>query len=344
MKMKLILYTLVLGLTTQLISQTRLKAVGDIMMGSYTPFPKTPANNGQVFIDSISSHLDSADITFGNLEGVFVTKELKPQKCREESRKAGRCYEFGMPDSLSYTLRALNFDLLSFDNNHVSDYGIEGINHTKGKLDTLDIQYGYKKSPVIFKRDSTTFALIPFGTSSVSWRVTDLKFAQEVISKYDTLVDVVIVSFHGGAEGYDAQHTPNHNEKFYGEDRGNLIAFSHTAIDAGADLILGHGPHVLRGIEVYKNKLICYSMGNFLTHGNVSIRGVKGCGVIMDIIIDNNSGNFISGKIIPTKQTPPGIPYYDKKGESIQLIKKLSEEDFSNSQIKVLDSGELIYK
>lgn len=314
------------------------------MMGSYTPFTKIPENNGQVFIDSISLYLDSADITFGNLEGVFVSKDLKPQKCREESRKAGRCYEFGMPDSLSHTLKGLNFDLLSFDNNHVSDYGIQGINHTKNKLDSLNIQYGYKKSPVIFKRDSTTFALIPFGTSSVSWRVTDLEFAKEIIQKYDTLVDVVIVSFHGGAEGYNAQHTPNHNEKFYGEDRGNLIKFSHIAIDAGADLILGHGPHVLRGIEVYNKKLICYSMGNFLTHGNVSIRGVKGAGVIMDIIINNENGDFISGKIIPTRQLPPGIPYFDKNGEAIQLIKKLSQEDFSDSQIKVLDSGELIYK
>ncbi len=313
-------------------------------MGSYTPFQKTPLHNGKIFINSIARHLDSADITFGNLEGVFVTKELAPKKCREESRKAGRCYEFGMPDSLVTTLKALNFDLLSFDNNHVSDYGIEGINHTKRKLDSLDLKYGYKKSPILFTRDSTSFALIPFGTSSVSWRVNNIEQTKKMITKYDTLVDVVIVSFHGGAEGYSAQHTPNHNETFYGEDRGNLILFSHTAVEAGADLILGHGPHVLRGIEVYQKKLICYSMGNFLTHGNISIRGVKGNGVIMDITIDNKTGDFMKGKIIPTKQRPPGIPYLDKNSEAVGLIKSLSEEDFPTSEINVSKTGELIYK
>ncbi len=338
------LFLVVLTTRTSAFNQIRIKAVGDIMMGSYTPFEKTPSLNGKIFIDSIAQQLDSADITFGNLEGVFVSKDLSPKKCREESRKAGRCYEFGMPESLAVTLKALNFDLLSFDNNHVSDYGIEGINHTKRKLDSLNLTYGYKKSPIVFARDSVTFALIPFGTSSVSWRVNDIAQTKKIISKYDTLVDVVIVSFHGGAEGYSAQHTPNHNETFYGEDRGNLILFSHTAVDAGADLILGHGPHVLRGIEVYQQKLICYSMGNFLTHGNISIRGVKGNGVIMDITIDNKTGNFVGGKVIPTKQRPPGIPYFDANGEAIGLLKSLSEEDFPKSQIMISKTGELIYK
>jgi hypothetical protein len=324
--------------------QTRIKAVGDIMMGSYTPRTITPPNNGQVFIDSIAPYLDSADITFGNLEGVFVTKNLVPVKCRPDSRKAGRCYEFGMPYTLSNTFKELHFSHASLDNNHVSDYGEEGINFTKGKLDSLGVKYGAKKTPVIFTIDSTTFALIAFGTSGVSWRVSDLKKTTQIINDYDTLVDVVIVSFHGGAEGFSAQHTPNHTETYYGEDRGNLIAFSHTAIDAGADIIIGHGPHVLRGLELYKHKLICYSLGNFLTYGNVSLKGVKGVGAIMDITIDNNTGDFVSGKIIPTRQLPPGIPYYDNKEEAISVLQTLTKEDFPNSRLNINDKGILSIK
>lgn len=314
------------------------------MMGSYTPRTITPPHNGQAFVDSIAHHLDSADITFGNLEGVFVTKDLAPKKCRPESRKAGRCYEFGMPYTLSETLAKLNFDVVSLDNNHVSDYGYEGITFTKSRLDSVGIKYGAKKEPVVFTIDSTKFAVVAFGTSSVSWRVSDIKNAKTQIAKYDTLVDVVIVSFHGGAEGFSAQHTPRETEMFYGEDRGNLPAFSHAAIDAGADLIIGHGPHVLRGIELYKNKFICYSLGNFLTYGNVSLKGVKGVGAIMDLQIDNKTGNFMSGKIIPTKQLAPGIPYYDNASEAISVISNLTKEDFPESGLIINEDGTITKK
>jgi len=342
MAMKYLIALLVVTTSYQIcFTQTRIKAVGDIMMGSYTPRTIIPSHNGQVFIDSIARHLDSADITFGNLEGVFVTPDLEPKKCRPESRKAKRCYEFGMPDSLSYTLKKLNFDIVSLDNNHVSDYGAAGIKHTKTKLDTLGIKYAAKKLPKTFSIDSISFAVIAFGTSSESWHVSDLKTASMVISQYDTLVDVVIVSFHGGAEGFSAQHVKNETETFYGEDRGNLIAFSHNAIDSGADLIIGHGPHVLRGVELYKNKLICYSLGNFLTHGNVSLKEVKGHGAIIDIIIDNKSGDFVSGQIIPTQQNYPGIPHYDLSGRAISVIKNLTKSDFPNSTLQISNTGKL---
>jgi hypothetical protein len=340
-----VFFTIIISsLTISSSAQIHIKAVGDIMMGSYTPRTIIPPNNGQVFIDSIAPYLDSSSITFGNIEGVFVTKALTPRKCRPESRKAGRCYEFGMPYTLSNTLKELNITHASLDNNHVSDYGQEGINFTKKRLDSLDIQYAGKKQPIMFTIDSIKFALIAFGTSGVSWRVSDLNNAKKVIRKYDTIVDIVLVSFHGGAEGFSAQHTPNHTETYYGEDRGNLIAFSHTAIDAGADLIIGHGPHVLRGLELYNNKLICYSLGNFLTYGNVSLKGVKGVGAIMDIVIDNKTGDFLSGDIIPTKQLPPGIPYFDNHGEAITILQNLSKEDFPQSGLIISNDGSLLNK
>ncbi len=324
--------------------QLRIKAVGDIMMGSYTPTTVLPPRLGQEFIDSTAYLLDSADITFGNLEGVFVTKDIEPQKCSDASRKAKRCYEFGMPDTLSYALKEMHFTMMSMDNNHNSDYGWKGVNFTKEQLDKHGINYAAKKSPVIIDVDSIKVGVIAFGHSSESYQVFDLKTAKEVVLALDSLVDLVIVSFHGGAEGLSAQHVKDTTEFFYGENRGNLVQFSKTVIDAGADLVIGHGPHVLRAIDEYKGKLICYSLGNFLTHGNVNIIGVKGKGAIMDIILDTKTGDFVSGEIIPTVQVARGIPVADEDKEAIILLKSLTEEDFPNSLVKIDHKGHISLK
>ncbi len=329
-------------------AQIRIKAVGDVMMGSRTPRTIIPPNNGQAFVDSTAHLLEGADITFGNLEGVFVNKGVRPQKCAEASRRAGKCYEFGMPDTLAYTLKKLHFSVMSGDNNHASDYGAQGIKHTQKTLDKHNILYAKKKTPITINSyvgsDSVKVAVIAFGHSGVSWHVSNLANTKKVIKEADKHHDLVIVSFHGGAEGTKAQRTPNRTERYYGENRGNVIAFAHAAVDAGADLIIGHGPHVLRGMELYKNKLICYSLGNFLTHGNINIRGVKGAAVVVDVQLNNETGDFEKGTLIPVRQKGRGIPCLDKNKEGIKLIKNLTKLDFPNSPLQISNDGELTKK
>lgn len=314
------------------------------MLGSNTPRPVLPAGNGEVFADSIASYLEGADITFGNLEGVFVSKETKPQKCSDASREAGRCYEFGMPDKLAPALKDMHFTVLSMDNNHNSDYGDEGVRYTKKTLDAIGIEYAAKKEPIIMEVNGKKIGVAAFGHSGNSYRVSDLTTAKRVITDLNAECDLVMVSFHGGAEGKTAQHVKDTTEMFYGENRGNLIQFAKTVIDAGADLVIGHGPHVLRGIDEYKNKLIVYSLGNFLTHGNVNIRDVMGQAVIMDIEIDMETGDLVSGTIIPTKQVGRGIPVYDASGKSIKIIKDLSKADFPTSQLNIDSNGAISLK
>ncbi len=319
----------------------KIKAVGDIMLGSTTPTKILPPGNGEQFAKAIGQYLEGADITFGNLEGVFVSEDLKPQKCSETSRKARRCYEFGMPDNLAPALKDMNFSVLSMDNNHNSDYGAAGVRHTKSVLDGLDIRYAAKKAPIIIEVQGKKIGIAAFGHSSISYRVSDLAVAKKVIEGLDAKCDLVLVSFHGGAEGVNAQHVKDETEEYFGENRGNLVQFSRTVIDAGADLIIGHGPHVLRGIDVYKNKLIIYSLGNFLTHGNVNIRGVLGNSAIMDLELDLESGDLVSGQIIPTKQTGKGIAVYDEAGKAITLIKDLSKADFPQSKLSITSDGRI---
>ena len=123
-----------------------------------------------------------------------------------------------------------------------------------------------------------------------------------------------------------------------GYNRGNVYKFAHDCIDAGADILLGHGPHVTRAVELYKDRFITYSMGNFCTYDKFSLRGSKGVGPIIELQV-NKKGKFISGKVIPTKQIGEGIPVYDEEKKALQELIDLSLEDFKESPL-VIDSND----
>lgn len=334
MRIKL-LFTLVGLLTTNFLAEAQItvNAVGDVMLGSVTPKSILPPNNGEEFVEAIGEYLTGADVVFGNLEGSLISDDLKPQKCREESRNAGRCYEFGMPEVLAGSLQKLGFNVLSMDNNHSEDYGLEGYEFTQQKLDELGIRFAPKQGYTSITLKEKQIAVVAFGYSGNSNSISNLEETKKIISSLKNNFAFIIVSFHGGAEGRNALNINDETEFFLGENRGNVIAFAHTAIDAGADLVIGHGPHVLRAMEIYKNKLIAYSMGNFLTYGNMNISGVTGITAILKTEIDENTGDFLRGKIVPVRQVDRGIPVYDESFEAVDLISNLTTQNFSESNI-----------
>ena len=148
--------------------------------------------------------------------------------------------------------------------------------------------------------------------------------------------DIVIVSFHGGAEGADFQHVPKTDEIFHGEDRGDVYNFAHTMIDNGADVVFGHGPHVTRAIEVYKDRFISYSLGNFCTYGRFNLAGPNGLAPIVKINVDT-TGKFLSGRIIPVFQTWPGGVKMISNRRVINKIRELMAVDFPDAAITVSD-------
>lgn len=318
---------------TMLHPQIKIKAVGDVMPGSVTPKNILPPDSGNVFVKSIANYLDDADVVFGNLEGSFIFEGLEPQKCKEESRKAGRCYEFGIPEYLAASLKKMGFTVFSLDNNHSEDYGIDGYEFTKRKLDSLKISFAEKRGNASLLIKDKKIAVAAFGYSENSFHISDTVAAKRIIEELKKEFDIIIVSFHGGAEGKKATHVYNGTEMFLGENRGNVYAFAHTVIDAGADMVIGHGPHVLRAIEVYKNKLIAYSLGNFLTYGNMNLSGISGINVILDAEIDLQTGDFLKGKLIPIKQVGNGIPVLDNFNEGYHLIKELTLNDISEPNL-----------
>ena len=130
----------------------------------------------------------------------------------------------------------------------------------------------------------------PWWRSRPTWARTQLNDPQiglPLVAELAAKHDIVIVSFHGGAEGNGAEVLPFAREIFAGEDRGNVVEFARAMIDAGADIVLGHGPHVVRPMEIYTDRLIAYSLGNFATYYGISVEGIRGIAPILLVTLDD---------------------------------------------------------
>jgi hypothetical protein len=171
----------------------------------------------------------------------------------------------------------------------------------------------------------------------------DLEGAKKIVSYLDSVSDIVIVSFHGGAEGSAHRHVKKYTEMYHGENRGNVYEFSRAVIDAGADVIFGHGPHVTRAVDLYKNRFIIYSMGNFCTYARFNLKGVNGIAPIVKVYL-NKKGEFLQGKIFPVKQEGEGGPVPDSAGSVIKEIISLTKSDFPNSPLIISDEGKISKK
>jgi hypothetical protein len=317
--------------------------VGDIMLGS--SFPSTrflpPHDNPFLLLESVADTLASSDITFGNLEGSFLNSGEAAKKCKDTTI----CYLFRMPERYISALTGSGFDILSLANNHFGDFGMPGRIRTKELLDSAGIFYaGLLEHPwTIFKKDSVLYGFCAFAPNAGTMNINDISKAGEIVKMLSDTCDIVIVSFHGGAEGAEFQNVPKQIELFHGENRGDVYSFSHAMIDNGADIIFGHGPHVTRSIEVYRDRFISYSLGNFCTYGRFNLAGPNGMAPIVQISVDT-SGRFLSGLIIPIVQPWPGGVKIDVNRQVISKIKNLMSIDFPDSVISLSDDGKIFYK
>jgi poly-gamma-glutamate capsule biosynthesis protein CapA/YwtB (metallophosphatase superfamily) len=317
--------------------------VGDIMLGSGYPNTRRlpPHDNANLLLEVIADTLRSSDITFGNLEGSFLDSGAPVKKCRDTTI----CYLFRMPEKYISALTNTGFDILSVANNHFGDFGPAGRVRTKKILDSVGIYYaGLIEHPyVIFEKDSLRYGFCAFAPNSGTLNLNETAGAAALVRKLADTCDIVIVSFHGGAEGADYQHVPRKHEIFHGEDRGDVCNFARTMIDNGADVVFGHGPHVTRAVEVYRDRFISYSMGNFCTYGGINLAGPNGLAPVIRLTTESN-GRFVSGRIIPVYQEYPGGVKYDHNRRVINRIRDLMSADFPESQVQISASGEITYK
>ncbi|MCD8741114.1 CapA family protein [Mucilaginibacter roseus] len=313
-------------------------AVGDMMLGtSYPSRSNLPPDSGKRSFKPVLSHLRNADITFGNLEGVLLdTGAAAEFKLRQRSK----AYLFRMPQSYGGLIKDAGFDLISLGNNHSNDFGLAGRKSTMRILDSLQIAYaGLRSKPTaIIKVKDIKVGFCAFSPNSQTVTLLDLKNAANIIQELKQQSDIVIVSFHGGGEGTGFEHVTRAIESYKGENRGNVYAFAHNAIDAGADVVLGHGPHLTRGMELYKKRFIAYSLGNFCTYKGVNTSGVCGLAPLLKLTI-NKKGEFAAGRIIATRQTYPRGIEIDTGNRVIKKIKSLNAADFPESPLVISNDG-----
>jgi len=308
--------------------------VGDIMMGSDYPDNKLPPHDGSKLFANVSSILKDADLTLGNLEGTLLKGGVSTKQV-----KKGSCYAFRTPPGWAINLRDAGFDFLNLANNHMNDFGAGGINGTIKALNDVGLKYGgaYKKVGQL-DVNGIKVAVVSFSTSPNTNSVLEILKAKEIVAEQAKLNDIVIVSFHAGAEGLKFLHTRDTLEYFMGSPRGNIVKFARAVIDSGADFVWGHGPHVPRALEIYQDRLIAYSLGNFCTWG-FNLTGELGYAPILKVEMDS-SGVFKKGNIFSAIQKTYRPSEPDSLNRAVKLIKKLSKEDFPQSVPIIMDGGE----
>ena len=313
---------------------------GDVMMGTTFPSVMLPANDGRDLFRDAKDILTRTDLTVGNLEGAICDGG------RSTKGNGPNSYSFRTPTSYGHLLKEAGYDFMSMANNHANDFGEEGILSTELVLREQGILFsgiaGRIESAVI-ERKGMKIGLCAFGHNSYTLKHTDLNTVGRIVDELANSCDLVIVSFHGGAEGRTKSHLPYGPETFLGENRGSLRQLAHFCIDHGADVVYGHGPHVVRGVEVYKDRFIAYSLGNFCTPYNVSLTGISGYAPIIEITIDGD-GSFKSGKIHPFLQTRGIGPRYDASGSVVKEIRQLSLTDLPQSQAEIDREGNITLK
>ena len=318
-------------------------AVGDIMIGStYPDASRLPPNDGSGLLDSFAPVLRDADLTFGNLEGPLLDGGASAKCPAHRASGPVNCFAFRVPTRYGRYLKDAGFNVLSVANNHAGDFGSEGRISTQAVLDALSIRSiggdRNRYATAIVQVRGRRIGWIGFAFNEVSPNVNNLAAAHGLIAGLKRRADIVVVSFHNGAEGSAYQHVVCATEIFHGEARGNPCAFAHTAVDAGADLVLGHGPHVLRGMEIYKGRLIVYSMGNFCTYGWFTLSGSTALTAVFDIKLDLD-GRFLRGRLFAGRQVEPGGPVPDANGEAIRVVRDLSVADFGADAPIIADDG-----
>lgn len=306
-------------------------AVGDMMIGSTYPRSILPSDDALDYFKNVGSILQSADITFGNLEGTLFNGVGRVKKCSDPKI----CYTFKMPEHYVERFQDAGFDLLSIANNHIGDFGPEGINSTINILKNSKMKFAgvYNYPFTIDTIDGLIYSFTAFAANPGTLKNDNYELIDSIVRHLDTISDVVIVSLHGGAEGRKYRNITRQDEIFLNGKRGNPYKFARVAIDAGADLVLGHGPHVTRAVELYKNRLIAYSLGNFATYAMFNIKGENGIAPILDIRI-NKKGEFLSAKVHSIRQIEKGIPIIDTNHNAFKEIFNLTNIDFPEHELK----------
>jgi hypothetical protein len=339
----------------------RLAFVGDINLGTTTLPDGVPPDSGRGLLDRARPFL-TGDLVVGNFEGVLAdtgtSEKCERMRAEDERRHPHRkrrrpvpdtltvspgCYAFRTPTALATRLVDAGFTHLNLANNHANDYGPAGRASTEEILDSLGLRrygpLGRIAIDTVRRGDSlTTVGLLGFTTYPYAYDLLDIARSAAVVDSIRPLVDLLVVTFHGGSEGIRALHVPETAESLGREPRGDLRRWARAVIDAGADAVIGHGPHVLRGIEFYHGRLIAYSLGNFVTYRGFNLDGPLGVTGVLQLEFAPDRRPR-SARLVPMIQRPREGPAPDPDRTALELVRRLSSEDFGPTATRVTEDG-----
>jgi len=314
------------------VGSVEIAAVGDMTFGSDGI---APSGGAGALLAGVASALRS-DLTVGNLETTLGSG--RSSKCAPSSTT---CFRFQAPTSTAAALRQAGIAAVNVANNHSYDYGLAGQHETSAALQSAHIAYAGRPGQTTYLgRHGIRIALLGFAPGNYNQNLLDLPAAVELVKEASTRADFVVVFIHAGAEGPAHQHVRPGMEMYLGEQRGDPVRFAHAVVDAGADLVLGSGPHVLRAMEWYRGRLIAYSLGNFSGYKTLRIDGVSGITGILRIRL-RADGSFAGGRLVPLRLVGFGTPTPDRRRAAIGIVNKLSSSDFPTGRVHLLPSGTL---
>ncbi len=332
--------------SSTIVQEVTIACVGDMVLGVNYPdsAPLLPVHDGAHLFDEVKPFLVSADLAVGNLECLLLDKGGQCRVVRDPKY----AYFFRSPERYANHFVDAGFDFLSIANNHLRDFGEDGVVSTMATLDKVGIAYAGLKDRAevaVVVRNGIRYGFCAFAPFIAMCNIDDYDLVRKNIQilRNDYDCDIVIVSHHGGAEGSAATRVTRNDEWFGGGPRGNVYEFSHLCVDAGADLVFGHGPHVVRAMELYKGKLIAYSLGNFCTPYKMNIKGRCGYAPILRVRM-TSEGKFLGGDIVAARQTTRTGPKLDPQKLVVKEIQNLSLLDFPESDLLISDEGELSVK
>jgi len=308
--------------------------VGDITPGSQYGLP---ANGGAGLFAKVGRAMREPDLMAGNLEGTLSTGGAS--KCG--IAPGANCFAFQAPPDNARALKSAGLDVVNLANNHAFDYGEAGRTQTLGALTAAKVAFtGLPGDVRVLERRGVRVAFVGLSTYRWTPSMDDSAGVRALIDQAKAIADVVVVFFHAGAEGSDRTAVPLGRESAFGENRGDSRAFAHLAIDEGADLVLGSGPHVIRGLETYRGRLIAYSLGNFAGVHNFASGGTLSVSGLLTVRLDRE-GRLRNGWWHGIALDAAGTPSPDQ-GASRALVAQLSARDFGASAPRMLASGRIL--
>jgi poly-gamma-glutamate capsule biosynthesis protein CapA/YwtB (metallophosphatase superfamily) len=322
-------------------------AGGDVMLGSNldttwarlahgagAPLPLPPAAQ---LVAPLRPLVEDAAIVLINVEGAIGDGPVAT-KCR---RGGSMCYQFRQQVEAAAALRGLlphGAVVGNVANNHAMDAGPDGYQATRRHLGEAGIRVtgGDTLAAAVPLPSGDTVAFLGFSTFSAGPDARDLDAVRRHVRRAANRYRHVVVNVHNGAEGREAQRTRDRTERFAGEDRGNPVAFAQAAVESGASVVFGHGPHVLRAVEWRGRSLVVYSLGNLLTHGPFNQNDPQNRGGFACVRLSRDGGVFWA-EFRSIRQVRPGIAFPDSLGRAAHLIDSLSALDFPASGGRVIN-------